>query len=101
MEQTVEKPVETVDNQTATEPAVNYETLYYQAAESIKELTAERDSLKNENTELRSARDQAISDGQKAREMNYTLSRQLAISQNVKKQPEELMAGMFLNKKGD
>ncbi len=101
MEQTVEKPVETVDKQTGAEPEVNYETLYHQAAESIKELTAERDSLKNENTELRSARDQAISDGQKAREMNYTLSRQLDISQNVKKQPEELMAEMFLNKKGE
>lgn len=79
---------------------VNYEELYRAAAESITELTAERDSLKTENDQLRAARDQAITDGQKAREMNYTLSRQLDIGAKQVKQPEDILADMFL-KKGD
>ena len=99
----VEKTVETVEKPTTssqTDDQINYEELYRHAAESITELTAERDSLLSENTELRAARDAAIADGQKIKEVNYTLSRQLNIQQEVQKQPEEIMAGMFL-KKGD
>lgn len=104
---TLDNNVENVDN-TAQGSAgnaqggetVNYEELYRAAAESITELTAERDSLKTENDQLRAARDQAITDGQKAREMNYTLSRQLDIGAKQVKQPEDILADMFL-KKGD
>ena len=99
----VENNVENVNNSTEsfqTGEPINYEELYRQAAESITELTAERDSLLSENTELRAARDAAIADGQKIKEVKYTLSRQLNIQQEAQKQPEEIMAGMFL-KKGD
>ena len=97
----IDNLVEKVDN-LANDPgegaAVNYEELYKQAAASIADLTAERDSLKNENTELRAAKEQAIADGAKAREMNYTLSRQLSINAQETKQPEEYLADMFLKK---
>lgn len=99
----VDNNVETVENTSGSAQSgetVNYEELYQAAAESITELTAERDSLKSENDQLRAARDQAITDGQKAREMNYTLSRQLDISAKQAKQPEDILADMFL-KKGD
>lgn len=97
----VEKNVENVENATGssqTGDQINYEELYRQTSETLAELTAERDSLISENTELRAARDAAIADGQKIKEVNYTLSRQLNIQQEVQKQPEEIMAGMFLKK---
>ena len=78
----VENRVEMVENPTAdpqTGEVIDYERLYYQASESVAELTAERDSLLSENTELRAARDAAIADGQKTKELNYTLARQLNI----------------------
>lgn len=90
-EKTVENPVETVEK-------IDYELLYKQSADTIKELTAERDSLKTENDELRTAKEQAIADSAKTRELNYTLSRQLNIDQNVVREPEEILADIFLNK---
>ena len=99
----VENTVGNVDNSVAapvSTPEVNYEELYRQSAKSIAELTAERDSLLSENAELRTARDNAIADGQKTKELNYTLARQLDLKTNVQKQPEEMMAEMFLNKRG-
>lgn len=101
MDTDVENNVGTVENATGSTQSgetVNYEELYRAAAESITELTAERDSLKFENDQLRAARDQAITDGQKAREMNYTLSRQLDIGAKQAKQPEDILADMFLKK---
>lgn len=97
----VEKTVDKVDEGKETvkqEDKIDYMALYNAASKSIAELTAERDSLKNENDQLRAARDQAITDGQKAREMNYTLSRQLDISAKQAQQPEEILAEMFLKK---
>lgn len=99
----VDNLVETVDNSTEgsqSDQEINYETLYRQSADALSELTAERDSLLSENAELRAARDAAIADGQKTKELNYTLARQLNIAQDSKKSPEEIMASMFL-KKGD
>lgn len=103
MESNVENNVETVDNaqgSAGTPETIDYESLYREAAKSITELTAERDSLLAENNDLRAAKDAAIADGAKAREMNYTLSRQLNIGQQAEKQPEDYLAEMFL-KKGD
>lgn len=94
----VDNPAQGSAGSTQSSEAVNYEELYRAAAESITELTAERDSLKSENDQLRAARDQAITDGQKAREMNYTLSRQIDISAKQAKQPEDILADMFLKK---
>lgn len=97
----VEKAVEMVENSTEGSQAgevIDYETLYRQTSETLAELTAERDSLLSENTELRAARDAAIADGQKTKEVNYTLARQLNIQQDVQKQPEMIMADMFLKK---
>lgn len=97
----VKKSVENVDNQdqgSQSDDPINYEELYRQSAASISELTAERDSLLTENQELRAARDAAIADGQKTKELNYTLARQLNIQQDVKKEPEEIMANMFLKR---
>ena len=99
----VENLVENVDNSTESaqgDQEINYETLYRQSADALSELTAERDSLLLENAELRAARDAAIADGQKVKELNYTLARQLDIKQDVQRQPEMIMADMFL-KRGD
>lgn len=103
MEEKVDNIVETVDNGTEgaqDSKAVDYESLYREASQSVADLTAERDSLLTENKDLRAAKDAAIADGAKAREMNYTLSRQLNLGQQAQKQPEDILAGMFL-KKGD
>ena len=99
----VEKTVDVVENTSEGSQAgqvIDYETLYRQTSDALAELTAERDSLLFENTELRASRDAAIADGQKTKELNYTLARQLNIQQDVQKQPEQVMADMFL-KKGD
>lgn len=99
----VEKTADNGGNSTGapeSKEPVNYEELYKTTAQSVAELTAERDSLLNENKELREAKEAAIADGAKAREMNYTLSRQLNLGQQAQKQPEDILAGMFL-KKGD
>lgn len=103
MESNVENNVGQVDNAqdgAGAQETIDYEGLYREAAKSIAELTAERDSLLTENKDLRAAKDAAIADGAKAREMNYTLSRQLNIGQTAEKQPEDYLAEMFL-KKGD
>lgn len=99
----VENNVNQVENTThgaQNQETINYEELYQDASKSILELTAERDSLKAENEDLRKAHADMAVDVAKTREMNYTLSRQLDISQKVQKQPEEFLAEMFL-KKGD
>lgn len=88
------------DNGKELENEINYEQLYKDATAQISELTAERDSLLAENGTLRTERDTAIADGAKAREMNYTLSRQLNLQQDVKKEPEECIYNMFLNREG-
>lgn len=97
----VENNVETVKNATAAaqnEETINYEDLYKQASKTLLELTAERDSLKNENEELRKAHADLAVDAAKTREMNYTLSRQLDIGKRTEKQPEDYLAEMFLKK---
>lgn len=97
----VDKIVDCVDNPAAGDKGasdVNYEDLYQKASKSILELTAERDSLISENKELRDSRDAAIADSAKTKEMNYTLSRQLNIKQETKKQPEDILAAMFIKK---
>jgi len=99
----VNNNVGTVDNAAAGDqgaPEVNYETLYQEASRSILELTAERDSLLSENRELRDSRDAALADNAKTKEVNYTLSRQLNLQQEIKREPEKILADMFL-KKGD
>lgn len=99
----VDNNVGTVDNAAAGDqgkPEVNYETLYQEASRSILELTAERDSLLSENKELRDSRDAALADNAKTKEVNYTLSRQLNLQQEIKREPENILADMFL-KKGD
>ena len=98
----VDNNVGTVDNAAGDQgaPEVNYETLYQEASRSILELTAERDSLLSENRELRDSRDAALADNAKTKEVNYTLSRQLNLQQEIRREPENILADMFL-KKGD
>lgn len=99
----VENNVNNVDNPAAGDqgaPEINYETLYQEASKSILELTAERDSLLSENKELRDSRDAALADNAKTKEVNYTLSRQLNLRQEIRREPENILADMFL-KKGD
>lgn len=88
----------TVDNSVDT---VDYEVLYKGLCETVKELQAERDSLKNENDGLRKQQEQLTVETQKVRETNYTLSRQLDLTQaGVAKTPEEVIYEAFI-KKGD
>lgn len=87
----VDNPVETVD----------YETLYKELSEQMKEVTAERDSLKAENEKLLKQSETLTVEAQKVRETNYTLSRQLDLSQaGQKESAEEIMYKAFC-KKGD
>lgn len=81
------------------ENQIDYEALYRESAQALSDLTAERDSLLSENTELRSARDAALADSAKIKEVNYTLSRQLNIQQGVQRQPENIMADIFLKER--
>lgn len=97
----VENNVENVENAIAgsqNEKTINYEELYKQTSKTLLELTAERDSLKNENDELRKSHADMMADVVKTREMNYTLSRQLDLGQQAHKQPEDILADMFLKK---
>lgn len=100
--QNVNNPVENVENAAGGSQdagAIDYESLYREASKSITELTAERDSLLTENKDLRAKAEAAISDGAKARELNYTLARQLDLGKANDKSPEDYLAEMFLGKK--
>lgn len=95
----VDNNVETVEKTPEAETPIDYEVLYRESAKAVSDLTAERDSLLSENTELRSARDAALADSAKIKEVNYTLSRQLNIQQEAQRQPETIMADMFLKER--
>lgn len=82
----------------SAQEALDYEKLYQTSENMIKELTAERDSLKAENEKLRTESANAISEAAKVRETNYTLARQLDISQESNKSAEDYLADMFLHK---
>lgn len=45
--------------------------------QSVSDLTAERDSLREENITLIAARDAAVSEAAETKKVNYTLARQL------------------------
>lgn len=77
----------------------DYEALYKSAQNQILELTAERDSLKNENAGLKETAEKLTVDAAKVRETNYTLSRQLDLTQAKQATPEEILGAMF-NLKG-
>lgn len=88
-----------VDNSGDT---VDYETLYKGLCATVKELQAERDSLKSENDGLRKQQEALTVETQKVRETNYTLSRQLDLTQaGAAKTPEEVIYEAFIKKKGD
>lgn len=97
--QIVDNHVENAAGGSQDAGAIDYEALYQEAAKSITELTAERDSLLTENKDLRAKAEAAISDGAKARELNYTLARQLDLGKANDKSPEDYLAAMFLSKK--
>lgn len=85
-----------VDNSVDT---VDYKTLYTGLCETVKELQAERDSLKTENDGLRKQQEQLTVETQKVRETNYTLSRQLDLTQaGAVKTPEEILYDAFIKK---
>lgn len=85
-----------VDNSGDT---VDYKTLYAGLCETVKELQAERDSLKTENDGLRKQQEQLTVETQKVRETNYTLSRQLDLTQaGAAKSPEEILYDAFIKK---
>lgn len=59
---------------------------------TIKDLEAERDSLKEENEQRREAQKKIEEELQKTKALNFTLSRQVGHEQ---KSPEEILAEMF------
>lgn len=59
---------------------------------TIKDLEAERDSLKEENEQRREAQKKIEEELQKTKQLNFTLSRQVGKSQ---KSAEEILAEMF------
>lgn len=79
---------------------INYESLYQNALNEILELTSERNSLLSENNELRTKHEAALNEAAKTKEINYTLSRQLNIENAKKREPEAILADMFLSKGG-
>lgn len=62
--------------------------------ETVDDLTAERDSFKNENDRLRKELQELKESERKTKEVNYTLSRQLNIG-SKKQDSEELLHEMF------
>lgn len=62
--------------------------------DAFNDLTAERDSLRDENTQLRQEAQTARENEQKTKTVNYTLARRLNL-ENDKKDPEELLHDMF------
>ena len=85
-----------VDNSVDT---VDYKTLYEGLCGTVKELQAERDSLKSENDGLRKQQEALTVESQKVRETNYTLSRQLDLTQaGAVKTPEEILYDAFIKK---
>lgn len=93
-----EEVMEIADNSVET---VDYETLYKGLSEQVKEVTAERDSLKAENEKLLKQSETLTIEAQKVRETNYTLSRQLDLSQGGHKESaEEIMYKAFCKKGG-
>lgn len=73
---TMEELSEMIENQNAT----------------IRDLEAERDSLKEENEQRREAQKKIEEELQKAKQLNFTLSRQVGHEQ---KSAEEILAEMF------
>lgn len=59
---------------------------------TIKDLEAERDSLKEENEQRREAQKKIEEELQKTKQLNFTLSRQVGHSQ---KSAEKILAEMF------
>ena len=59
---------------------------------TIKDLEAERDSLKEENEQRREAQKKIEEELQKTKQLNFTLSRQVG---NEQKSAEEILAEMF------
>lgn len=59
---------------------------------TIKDLEAERDSLKEENEQRREAQKKIEEELQKTKQLNFTLSRQVGHEQ---KSAEEILAEMF------
>ena len=73
---TMEELAEMIDKQNAT----------------IKDLEAERDSLKEENEQRRDTQKKIEEELQKTKQLNFTLSRQVGHEQ---KSAEEILAEMF------
>lgn len=67
-------------------------------AQTISDLTAERDSFRTENATLRQTVETTNKNLQSARELNYTLGRQLDVSNKVT-DGEELLHNMFMEEK--
>lgn len=59
---------------------------------TIKDLEAERDSLKEENEQRREAQKKIEEELQKTKQLNFTLSRQVGYEQ---KSAEEILSEMF------
>lgn len=73
---TMEEMADMIENQNAT----------------IRDLEAERDSLKEENEQRREAQKKIEEELQKTKQLNFTLSRQVGHEQ---KSAEEILAEMF------
>lgn len=65
--------------------------------QTITELTAERDSFKNENETLKADFQKTKDDLLKTKEMNFTLARKLDTS-SQSKSAEDILHEMFINK---
>ena len=64
-------------------------------SERVGNLEAERDSFRTENESLIRQAEESKEELKKTKEMNYTLTRQLNVSDRVKKSAEELLSEAF------
>lgn len=67
----------------------------YISSESLTDLEAERDSLKNENMDLRAQNKEIRDSEKKTKEMNYTLVRKLSLDEGKAPDPCEILNNMF------
>lgn len=73
--------------------AEEYDALIEKQNNTIRDLEAERDSLKTENAQRAEAQKKVEEELRKTKELNFTLSRQIDVPQ--RKSLEETMAEVF------
>lgn len=91
---TVEELNEALEKEKANSAALTEAAA--KSVQQISDLTAERDSLKEELTATKEAFDKLQTELQDTKKLNFTLARTIDQGKGAEASPEELMRDMFL-----